>query len=326
MITTEPDRSVPRSLPSLPARLRPLLQLLGDRRRLLFGAIAAGAANQLFSVASAAFGAYLVGRAVTGSTSDELLPLLIVLVGLVIPRAVLPWLDTVMAHIVAFRVLVDFRDRIHAAFSRLAPGNLLDRRSGDLGSAAIGDIEKLELFFAHTLSPLVVAVTVPFISIVALGLFHWVLPLVVIPALVLVASVPAWLQRRAEIQGHEIRDRAGEVSAEVVDGVQGLREVVSFGFGARQLARINAASDEFLAAQVRHGRRIGIERAAADTVVTVALLLVLDAGRVVETGVHHTLLAAGGVYADLIGAQIPSQAMEPADRRTSGTSGPAEFD
>jgi thiol reductant ABC exporter CydC subunit len=251
------------------------MTLLGPQRKLLYAAIASGAANQLFAIASAALGAYLVGRAITGATAAELRPLLVGVVVLVIPRVALPWLESVLAHIVAFGVLVTFRDRVHAAFERLSPGYLIKRRSGDLGSAVIGDIEKLELFFAHTLSPLVVAITVPFISVLALGFFHWSLPLVVIPALVLVASVPAWLQRRAEVQGREVREATAEVSSEVVDGVQGLREVVTFGYGRRHLALLDRAGAGLLAAQVRHGKRSGIERAAIDAVVTLAMLVVL---------------------------------------------------
>lgn len=267
------------------SRLRPLLVLVRPQRRLLIAAIACGAANQLFSIASAALGAYLVGRAVTGATAEELRPLLVGVVALVVPRAVLPWLDSVLAHIMAFRVLVSIRDRIHAAFERLAPGYLLKRRSGDLGSAVVGDIELTEVFFAHTLSPLVVAITVPFISVGALVFFHWSLPLVVVPALVIVASVPAWLQRRAEVQGRNVREGAAEVSAEVVDGVQGLREVVTFGYGRQQLARIGRAGAALLAAQVAHGKRSGIERAAVDTVVTLAMVTVLAlSGALVANG------------------------------------------
>jgi len=280
-------------------RLRPLLSLLGPERKLLYAAIASGAANQLFSIGSAALGAYMVGRAVTGATADELRPLLVGVVALVVPRAVLPWLDTVLAHIMAFRVLVTFRDRVFAAFDRLSPGYLIQRRSGDLGATVIGDIEKLEIFFAHTLSPLVVAVTVPFISVVSLALFHWSLPLVVIPALVVVASVPAWLQRRAEVQGREVREGAAEVSAEVVDGVQGLREVVTFGYGERQLALLDRAGARFRGAQVRHGKRAGIERAAIDAVVTLGMLVVLalSAALVASGAMEPALFPAAVVLA-----------------------------
>ncbi len=95
------------------------------------------------------------------------------------------------------------------------------------------DIELLEIFFAHTLSPLVVTIVVPFAATVTLAFIHWTVPLVLIPALFVVATVPSWLQRRAEAQGREVRDRAGEVGAEVVDAIQGLREVLVFDAGER---------------------------------------------------------------------------------------------
>ncbi|MBN9743373.1 hypothetical protein DMP23_20080 [Amycolatopsis sp. A1MSW2902] len=68
---------------------------------------------------------------------------------------------------------------------------MLERCSGDLGSAAVPDVEQIELFFAHTLSPLAVASAVPVATTVALGLFHWSLACVLLPILVLLASVPA---------------------------------------------------------------------------------------------------------------------------------------
>lgn len=125
-------------------RLRPLVALLGPHRSTLRWAILWGAVNHLLAIASAVLGAYLVGRAAAGATGEQLRPLFILLLVLVVPQAVTPWLETVLAHMMAFRVLVDIRDRVQAAFARLAPGYLLDRRTGDLGSAVVGDIELLE--------------------------------------------------------------------------------------------------------------------------------------------------------------------------------------
>ncbi len=268
------------------SRLRPLVSLLGRHRRMLWWAILSGALNHLIAIASAVTGAYIVARAATGASTDELQPLLIVLVALIVPQAITPWLESFFAHIMAFRVLVDIRDRVHEAFARLAPGYLLNRRTGDLGSTVIGDVEVLELFFAHTLSPLVVAIVVPFAATVALLFFHWSLPLVLIPALVMVATVPSWLQGRAEVQGREVRDRTGEVGAEVVDSVQGLREVVSFGAGERVLNRLRDAGRSLHRAQLAHGRRSGVERAGVDVIITIGMLAVLVVSAGLATSGH----------------------------------------
>ena len=266
------------------SRLRPLVRLIGHHRRLLWWAILSGAINHLIAIASAVTGAYLVSRAAKGATTAELQPYLILLVILIVPQTVTPWLESFFAHVMAFRVLVDIRDRVHEAFARLAPGYLLDRRTGDLGSTVIADVELLELFFAHTLSPLVVAVVVPFAATVTLALIHWTLPFVLIPALFVVATVPSWLQRRAETQGREVRDRAGEVGAEVVDAIQGLREVLVFDAGERELRRLGAAGGRLYRAQLAHGRRSGVERAGVDVIVTVGMLAVLVAAAALATG------------------------------------------
>lgn len=268
---------------SLFARLRPLLGLLGPHRRLLVAAIASGMAHQVVTLVSAGTGAWLVGRAVTGATVAELRPGLVLLGVFLAPLAITPWLDSYLAHVAAFQVLVDVRGRIYAAFDRLAPGYLLERRSGDLGAVAISDVEQLEVFFAHTLSPLVVAATVPLVALAALGAFHPTLALALAPVLVLLATVPSWLRRRAEAQGAELRARLGEVSAEVVDTLQGLRELVTFGAGRRQLRRIGEQERHLLGGKIAHGRRSGFEHAATDALSVLGLLAVLVAAAVLVT-------------------------------------------
>ncbi|WP_425568125.1 hypothetical protein, partial [Nonomuraea rubra] len=151
------------------SRFRPILALLGPHRPLLLVAIASGIAHHLVVLASAGVGAWVVSRAITGATPDDLRGGLIAL-GLLLPfLALTPWLESYLAHVAAFRVLADVRGRVYAAFERLAPGYLLQRRSGDLGTAAISDVEQLELWFAHTLSPLISAVTVPVAALTAPG-------------------------------------------------------------------------------------------------------------------------------------------------------------
>jgi len=269
---------------SLLRRLRPLLELLGRHRRLLGWAVLSGVVHHVATLAVAATSAWLVGSAITGATAAELRPGLVLLVLLMVPLAVAPWLDSHLAHIAAFRILVDVRARVYAAFERLSPGYLLERRSGDLGAAAIADVEQLELYFAHTLSPLVVAATVPLAALVGLGVLHPALAAALAPVLVLLATVPAWLRRRTQAQGAELRSQLGEVNAEVVDTYQGLRELVTFGAGERQRARLALQEGRLQAAKVAHGRRAGIEQAVTDAVSALGLLAVLVVAAALVSG------------------------------------------
>lgn len=259
-------------------RLRSLLHLLGPQHRLIGAAVASGIAHQAVVLGTATIAAWLVGLAVTGASPNQLTGGIAVLAALALPVALLPWLESFLAHVAAFRVLADIRGRVFAAFERLAPAFLVERRSGELGATAIADVELLERFFAHTLSPLIVASTVPVAALLGLGIIHWALALGLTPVLALLISVPRWLRRQAAAQGDALRSRLGSLNAEVVDLAQGLREVLIFGDQRQRMARLAREETALLAAKVAHSRRAGFEHAATDGLTTVGLLLVLVIG------------------------------------------------
>jgi ATP-binding cassette, subfamily C, bacterial CydC len=260
-----------------PADARTLVALLRAHRRLLAATITAGALNQLVTLAGAGVGALLVGLAATGANKARLLPWLWLLLAIIPLRALTPYLESLLAHIMAFRALVDVRGRVHTAFERLAPAGLAGRRSGDLVTAVVADVEALELFFAHTLSPLVVAMTIPSTTLVALALIHPVLPLTVLPVLIAIATVPTWLARRARAQGEAVKAAAAEIAAETVDAVQGLRELTIFAAATSHRRKIAAAERRLRQAQGAHAGRSGAEKAAIDTLVTLGTAGVLAA-------------------------------------------------
>ncbi|MFJ7071610.1 ABC transporter ATP-binding protein [Streptomyces sp. NPDC098781] len=278
------DRARPRPR-SLSARLRVLMPLLGEHRRLIAVAYLAGAVHQLLALASAGIGAYVVALAATGTPAGELTGWIVLLAVLIVPLAFFNVADSVFAHVAAFRALADTRGKVYAAFERLSPGYMLERRSGDLGSAAIADVEQIELFFAHTLSPLAVATTIPVATTVALGSFHWSLAVALLPVLLVLASVPAWLRRRAEAHGRDLRESLGRIGADSADTFQGLRELVNFGGREQRLELLRREGSRLVAAKARHGRRSGIEYSATDTIALVGILVVLVLGaRLVAEG------------------------------------------
>lgn len=270
---------------SLVTRLRTLMPLLGEHRRLIGVAYLSGVVHQLLMLASAGIGAYVVALAAQGASRDQMGGWLIALGCLIVPLVAMNVADSTFAHVAAFRALADTRAKVFAAFERLSPGYMLERRSGDLGSAAVSDVEQIELFFAHTLSPLAVASTIPLATTVALGWFHWSLACVLIPILFLLASVPSWLRRRAELHGNELRDSLGHMSADATDTFQGLRELVNFGAQDQRLGLLRKQSARLAAAKSAHGRRSGIEYAATDTIALIGILAVLILGaRLVVAG------------------------------------------
>jgi len=261
-----------------PRSFRRVLGLLRPHRREIRATVLNGLADRVFSSAAAVVAATMVGLAVTGTTSFDLWPWFIVLGFIVVPQMRMPWLESISAHAVSYRVQVDLRRRILEAFARLAPGYMLRRRSGGLAAVAMTDADTIERFFSGSAVALLAGIVVPVLGALALALFQPLLGLALVPFLALSAAVPWWLHRRAERQGEAARAGAADLDAEVVDTVQGLREILAFGREVQVTAALEATGRRATALRVAHGRRWGIERALADALVTLGTVSVLLLG------------------------------------------------
>ncbi|MYH49001.1 MAG: thiol reductant ABC exporter subunit CydC [Gammaproteobacteria bacterium] len=237
--------------------------------------IVTGVLNQGATIAAAGLGAYMVGQVATGATAAELRAPAAALAFAVILRAAMAWAEMWVAHDLAYRILAELRGRLYAALERLAPGYLIQRRSGDVASAAMADIETGEWFYAHTIGTFVGAVIVPLLAFVALGAMHWALAVALLPFALLVAGVPLALRRRAARQGEALRADLGNLNAEVVDGVQGLRELVAFGYQRRFLSALESHSNRLVRSQLAYGMRAGIEQAAVAAFMSGGMLSVV---------------------------------------------------
>ncbi|HEY7668200.1 MAG TPA: ABC transporter ATP-binding protein, partial [Actinomycetota bacterium] len=255
--------------------LRPIADLLRPYRGWVWGAIGVNVGIHAFTIASAAAGAALVGRAVTGASAEELRGLIWIVVALVIPIAILGWLDMLVTHVMSFRLLHDLRIVLYERFRALAPAYLLDRRSGDIARTSMADVELLELFTSHMAPPMVAALVIPLLVSIALALIHPILALVFLPFAVAVASVPSWLLSRAQEQGDALREELGALGANVVDAVQGTREVLAAGATEVVLDRIRQQHRRIFRTSVAHGRRSGLEHASTDALVALAAIATL---------------------------------------------------
>ncbi|GAB3754925.1 ABC transporter ATP-binding protein [Microlunatus parietis] len=266
--------------------LRPLLRLAAPYRRQVAGMLGFGILDQALAITSAAVGAWLVGSVITGASLTELRPGLVVLLLLVLPRALTAWLESYLAHDLAFRILMGTRKALAGAFDRLAPELLRGRRSGDLASTAMDDVERLEVFFAHTVGPLVVAVVMPTGSLIALAWIHPALTLTLLPVALLTASIPTWSRRRAEAQGAVVREDLGIANAEAIDGIQGVREVVSFGREGYFLDRLDRRTRRLQRAQRSQALRMGTTKVLTDGLVAIGTIAVLAVASYLVAGGH----------------------------------------
>ena len=155
-------------------------------------------------------------------------PLLIALLVVAPLAGILHWAESWLAHDVAYRLLTDMRLAVFHKLDALAPAYLTRRRSGDLVGAATHDVELIEYFFAHTITPAFVAVLIPAAVLVVLGAYGGALVLVLLPFLLYTALVPIVGRARIDRLGSHAREASGDLNAHVVDTVQGLAEIVAY--------------------------------------------------------------------------------------------------
>ncbi|MCS6842035.1 MAG: hypothetical protein NZ701_14790, partial [Roseiflexus sp.] len=161
--------------------LRRIWRLVGVIRpyRGIFAAtVLAGVCHHGATIASGALGAALVGAALSQASVALLSPYLWGLGALVLVRGAAQFIHMWLCHDLAYRILVDRRARLYPALERLAPGYLLQRRSGDLAVVAMADLEQLEWFYAHTVADVLIAISVTVGALAGLGLIHPILPVV----------------------------------------------------------------------------------------------------------------------------------------------------
>ena len=213
--------------------------------------------NSASTIALAAVGALIVGLAAEGTSVLELRPYLIALAALTIFKAVMAWAESYISHRIAYAILAMMRSRVFDAIEPAAPAYILKRRSGDIISTVMADVETVELYFAHTLMPTIVALVMPLTALIILGSLHWMLPLVLLPFLFLVIGTPITMHHIGDAIANRLRMELGETNAHMVDSIQGLREIVTFGRGPARLSEVEENSRALVATQKRNSRYLG---------------------------------------------------------------------
>lgn len=173
-----------------------------------------------------------------------------ILCALAIARGVLHYVEQSCNHYIAFKLLAHIRSEVFASLRRLAPAKLAGADRGSLVSMVTADIELLEVFFAHTISPICIAVLMSALMVALLGTISWQLALVALVGyLVVGVLVPVLVSWLSGDGGRASREQAAGLSTFVLDGLRGLAEVLQFDAGAARLGTLDARSRELVETQ-----------------------------------------------------------------------------
>lgn len=235
-------------------------------------AVLSGIAGNLGAIFIPVLGAYaLLDAAGVPAGIPAGIPLaaaMVLMAALAVLRGLLRYVEQRMNHYIAFKLLALIREKVFEALRRLSPAKLEGRDKGDLISVITTDIELLEVFYAHTISPVAIAVIVSVLMCIFMGLMH---PLFAVIAAAAYLSVGALLPRisaRAEkVAGQEFRNGFGELNSYVLDSMRGVSQSIQYGDGAERLDGINTRTEWLSQREKRLKRLEG--RASAGTNVAV---------------------------------------------------------
>jgi ATP-binding cassette, subfamily C, bacterial CydCD len=239
--------------------------------------------SALLAFATVASGIGLMATAAfllaTAATHPSVAELVLPVVGVRffgISRAALRYLERYVSHDVTFRLLARWRVWFYQAVEPLAPARLMTYRSGDLLARVVADVETLQHFYIRVAVPPLAALMVAILVVGFMAAFDGTLALVLLLFLLLAgAGLPPPSHRltgRASAREVELRSSLNE---RLVDGIQGMADLMAFGQGRRQLERLQVANREWLAEQQRGAKVAGMHGAATSALSHLAMWTVL---------------------------------------------------
>lgn len=242
-------------------------------------AIAMGLAGHLCASFITILGGYAVLDVLGQGAPISLNMLFACVVVFALMRALLRYGEQACNHFIAFKLLAILRDRVFRALRRLAPAKLEGRDKGNLIAVITSDIELLEVFYAHTLSPLAIAALFTVVMCLFIGSFHGALGLLALAAYAVVGVViPLAISRSSGDSGLVFRTQSGELSAFVLDSLRGLSETQQYDQGAKRLAQMNARTDALAQTEARMKRIAGRNNAVTGAAILAFDLAMLLAG------------------------------------------------
>ena len=197
-----------------------------------------------------------------------LLTLFVSLAVLAVLRGILHYGEQACNHYIAFKLLALIRHKVFAVLRKLCPAKLDGRDKGNLISIITTDIELLEVFYAHTISPIAIAVLTSLIMEIFFFRYHVLIGLfALIGYLAIGAFVPMWNSRQGAQKGMEFRTRFGELNSFVLDSLCGLDETIQYGCGEKREAQMEQKSIELDAKQKEMKKLEGTQRGGTNVLI-----------------------------------------------------------
>ena len=239
-------------------------------------AITMGLIGHLCAAFITVFGGYAILHILHPEWSLKLGTLFTAVLIFAVVRGFLRYAEQACNHFIAFKLLALIRDKVFGALRRLCPAKLEGKDKGNLISIITSDIELLEVFYAHTISPICIAFLFSIIMVSFIGSYHIVLGVLALFAYVTVGVViPMVTSKISGDDGIRFRTKSGQLSGFVLDSLRGLSETIQYGQGEKRLMDMNSQTDNLSKYEERMKRTAGRNTAITNTVILIFDLAML---------------------------------------------------
>ena len=194
-----------------------------------------------------------------------------VMIVIAVLRGILHYVEQYCNHFIAFKLLAIIRHKVFAALRKLCPAKLEGRDKGNLISIITTDIELLEVFYAHTISPIAIATLTSMIMVIFIGRYHWLAGLLALADYLIVGvAIPMWNGKRGSQKGMEFRTSFGELNSFVLDSLRGLDETIQYGQGEKRKEQMSKRSKNLAEMQESLSKMEGSQRSFTNMVILLA--------------------------------------------------------
>jgi ATP-binding cassette subfamily C protein len=245
-----------------------LIYLIRPLLHIMIAAIILGTVGYLCAI----FLTILAGKVmVCGLADTPIHGLIAIMIFIAVMRGVLHYAEQYCNHFIAFKLLAIIRHKVFAALRKLCPAKLEGKDKGNLISIITTDIELLEVFYAHTISPIAIAILTSLVMVTFIGHYHLLAGLLALVSYLVVGMViPFWNGKRGSGKGMEYRTEFGELNSFVLDSLRGLDEIIQYGYGENRKNQMSDSSRKLANMQKTLNQNEGLQRSITNLAILIA--------------------------------------------------------
>lgn len=259
--------------------MKSLIGLVKPLIHIMLAAILLGTLGYLCAIFITILAGQVIVRGLLADKSDILIKnmwlatapvknILTVMIVIAVLRGILHYAEQYCNHFIAFKLLAIIRHKVFSSLRKLCPAKLEGKDKGNLISIITTDIELLEVFYAHTISPIAIATLTSLIMVIFIGHYHWLAGLLALVAYLIVGVViPMWNGKRGSQKGMEFRTGFGELNSFVLDSLRGLDETIQYGQGEKRKEQMTRCSKNLAGMQEALSKMEGSQRSYTNMVI-----------------------------------------------------------